>query len=55
MMRVALLLAAGLALPGCGLVTLTHDSLIGQYLVADPKFDADATLLEHRHRHHRPA
>ncbi len=33
----------------------THNSLIGQYLVADPKFDADATLLEHRHRHNRPA
>lgn len=27
-----------------------HDSLIAQYLVADPKFDADATILEHRPR-----
>jgi hypothetical protein len=26
-----------------------HDSLLGQYLVADPKFDADATIVEHRH------
>jgi hypothetical protein len=34
-----------------------HDSLIGQYLVADPKFDADATIVEHHHghRHHRTA
>ncbi len=30
-----------------------HDSLMAQYLVADPKFDADATLLEHHHRHTR--
>lgn len=32
-----------------------HDSLIAQYLVADPKFDADATIVEHHHRdrHHR--
>jgi hypothetical protein len=28
-----------------------HDSLISQYLVADPKFDADATIVEHHHRH----
>ena len=28
-----------------------HDSLISQYLVADPKFDSDATIIEHRHRH----
>jgi len=27
-----------------------HDSLLAQYLVADPKFDADATIVEHRHR-----
>jgi len=27
-----------------------HDSLMAQYLVADPKFDADATIVEHRHR-----
>ncbi len=24
-----------------------HDSLLAQYLVADPKFDADATIVEH--------
>ena len=31
-----------------------HDSLLGQYLVADPKFDADATILDHHpHRHQR--
>jgi hypothetical protein len=24
-----------------------HDSLMAQYLVADPKFDADATIVEH--------
>ena len=24
-----------------------HDGLLAQYLVADPKFDADATILEH--------
>jgi hypothetical protein len=29
-----------------------HDSLMGQYLLADPKFDADATLMDHRHQHH---
>jgi hypothetical protein len=29
-----------------------HDSLLAQYLVADPKFDADATIVEH-HRHRR--
>ena len=28
-----------------------HDSLMAQYLVADPKFDADATIMEHRKRH----
>jgi hypothetical protein len=28
-----------------------HDSLMGQYLVADPKFDADATIVEHHHGH----
>src|SRR5262245_5456605 len=28
-----------------------HDSLMAQYLVADPKFDADATIVEHHHRH----
>jgi CubicO group peptidase (beta-lactamase class C family) len=27
-----------------------HDSLIGQYLVADPKFDATASLLANRRR-----
>jgi hypothetical protein len=34
-----------------------HDSLMGQYLVADPKFDADATIVEHHHghRHHGKA
>jgi hypothetical protein len=26
---------------------------MAQYLVADPKFDADATVLEHHHRHPR--
>lgn len=26
-----------------------HDSLMAQYLVADPMFDADATIVEHRH------
>lgn len=29
-----------------------HDSLLAQYLVADPMFDADATIVEHHHRHH---
>jgi hypothetical protein len=28
-----------------------HDSLISQYLVADPKFDRDATIMDHHHRH----
>jgi hypothetical protein len=28
-----------------------HDSLMAQYLVADPKFDANAAIVEHRHRH----
>ncbi|HEX5088244.1 MAG TPA: hypothetical protein VFV89_10585 [Nocardioides sp.] len=32
-----------------------HDSLLAQYLVADPKFDADATIVEHRHRVHPKA
>jgi hypothetical protein len=34
-----------------------HDSLLAQYLVADPKFDADATIVEHHHSHrpHREA
>ena len=27
-----------------------HDSLISQYLVADPKFDSDATIMDHHHR-----
>jgi hypothetical protein len=27
-----------------------HGSLMAQYLVADPMFDADATIVEHRHR-----
>ena len=31
-----------------------HDSLLAQYLVADPKFDADATIVEHRHHRHPP-
>ncbi len=26
-----------------------HDSLLAQYAVADPHFDADATIVEHRH------
>ena len=26
-----------------------HDSLMGQYLVADPKFDPSATIVEHHH------
>jgi len=29
----------------------THNSLLAQYLVADPKFDAHASIVEHRHRH----
>lgn len=28
----------------------THDSLLAQYLVADPRFDDHATLIEHHHR-----
>ena len=28
-----------------------HDSLMAQYLVADPKFDDHAKLMEHPHRH----
>jgi len=32
-----------------------HDSLIGQYLVADPKFDADATIMQRHRRHHDEA
>lgn len=29
----------------------THDSLLAQYLVADPKFDDHAPLMEHHHAH----
>jgi hypothetical protein len=29
-----------------------HDSLLAQYLVADPKFDDHAELFEHKHRRH---
>jgi hypothetical protein len=32
-----------------------HDSLMGQYLVADPKFDAEASIVEHRHGPHPKA
>lgn len=32
----------------------THDSLMAQYFVADPKFDDHASLLEHHHRHRHP-
>jgi hypothetical protein len=32
-----------------------HDSLLAQYLVADPMFDADATIVEHRHPRRRRA
>lgn len=32
-----------------------HDSLLAQYLVADPKFDDHAKFMEHRHRHHPKA
>ncbi|HEY3528834.1 MAG TPA: hypothetical protein VGK78_06765 [Nocardioides sp.] len=28
-----------------------HDSLVAQYLVADPKFDASATVVDHHKRH----
>jgi hypothetical protein len=31
-----------------------HDSLLAQYLVADPKFDADATIVEHHHHRDAP-
>jgi hypothetical protein len=31
-----------------------HDSLLAQYLVADPQFDADATIVEHRHPRRPP-
>jgi hypothetical protein len=31
-----------------------HDSLLAQYLVADPKFDHDATIVEHKHRNLPP-
>lgn len=31
----------------------THDSLIAQYLVADPRFDDHATLIEHHHHRRR--
>jgi hypothetical protein len=30
--------------------THRHDSLLAQYLVADPKFDASASIIEHRRR-----
>lgn len=30
-----------------------HDSLLAQYLVADPQFDDHAKIVEHRHRHHK--
>jgi hypothetical protein len=32
-----------------------HDSLMAQYLVADPQFDDHAQLIEHKHRHHPKA
>ncbi len=32
-----------------------HDSLMAQYLVADPRFDAGATILQHRPRRDRKA
>jgi hypothetical protein len=32
-----------------------HDSLMAQYLVADPKFDDHAAVFEHRHRRHPEA
>ena len=32
--------------------THRHDSLLAQYLVADPSFDDHAKLIEHRHRSH---
>ncbi len=32
-----------------------HDSLLAQYLVADPKFDAKATIVDHHHHHRTPA
>jgi hypothetical protein len=31
-----------------------HDSLLAQYVVADPKFDATATILEHHQHRTRP-
>ena len=31
-----------------------HDSLMGQYLVADPHFDPTATIIEHHHRQPPP-
>lgn len=31
-----------------------HDSLMAQYLVADPHFDGTAVFLEHRHHHDEP-
>ncbi|MFP5252720.1 MAG: hypothetical protein ACLGH4_02865 [Actinomycetes bacterium] len=31
----------------------THDSLLAQYLVADPKFDQTATLVQHHQHTHR--
>jgi hypothetical protein len=30
-----------------------HDSLLAQYLVADPHFEGDAPVTEHRHHHPR--
>lgn len=32
-----------------------HDSLMAQYLVADPKFDDHAEMFEHKHRRHPKA
>jgi hypothetical protein len=32
-----------------------HDSLMAQYLVADPKFDDHAAVFEHKHRRHPEA
>ena len=31
-----------------------HDSLVAQYLVADPHFDGHAAIVEHRHHHGEP-
>ena len=35
--------------------TRRHDSLIAQYLVADPRFDASASIVAHRKRAHPEA